>query len=173
MGRLEMILTVLAVDAPVVPPVPAPPHAPMTSARAVMAAAAAVHRLCMRSLRSGLVGLMARPGWAASLRRQPRNRASLASVALGVNEDEGPPLYARRVSIRRATTLAAALFIAVSCALQPPQISRPTPQSTTPPDRAPTGLPGGRVLFSKGGLDFGRPPPAGVPALEWTRVGPA
>src|SRR6267143_3467982 len=56
MGRLEMILTVLAVDAPVVPPVPAPPHAPMTSARAVMAAAADVHRLCMQTLPSGLIG---------------------------------------------------------------------------------------------------------------------
>src|SRR6266508_3963161 len=55
-GRLEMILTVLAVVAPVVPPVPPPPHAPMTSARAVMAAAAAVHRLCMNALPSGLIG---------------------------------------------------------------------------------------------------------------------
>src|SRR5688572_26949463 len=56
MGRLEMILTVLAADAPVVPPVPPPPHAPTTSARAVMAAAAAVHRLCMQVLPSGLIG---------------------------------------------------------------------------------------------------------------------
>src|SRR6185295_19674583 len=62
MGKLEMILTVLAVDAPVVPPVPAPPHAPITSASAVMAAAAVVHRLCMRTLRSGLIGCGLDPG---------------------------------------------------------------------------------------------------------------
>src|SRR5688572_12017012 len=93
MGRLEMILTVLAVDAPVVPPVPPPPHAPITSARAVMAAAAAVHRLCMQTLLlSGLIGIMARPWRAASLRRQPRNRASLASRAPCVNEDQRAPL---------------------------------------------------------------------------------
>src|SRR6185503_314511 len=62
MGKLEMILTVLAVDAPVVPPVPAPPHAPMTSARAVMAAAADVQRLCMLTLPSGLIGYGLDPG---------------------------------------------------------------------------------------------------------------
>src|SRR6267143_836987 len=61
-GKLDKILTVLAVDAPVVPPVPAPPHAPMTSARAVMAAAAAVQRLCMRTLPSGLIGYWLDPG---------------------------------------------------------------------------------------------------------------
>src|SRR3977135_4652626 len=43
-GKLEKILTVLAVDAPGVPPVPATPHELMTRARAVMAAAGGVPR---------------------------------------------------------------------------------------------------------------------------------
>src|SRR5437867_11010937 len=90
-GRLEMILTVLAVDAPVVP-VPPPPQAPITSARAVMAAAAAVQRLCMQTLPSGLIGMMARPWRAASVRRLPRDRASLGSSAPCVNEGKRPPL---------------------------------------------------------------------------------
>src|SRR5688500_7046734 len=173
MGRLEMILTVLAADAPVVPPVPPPPHAPITSARAVMAAAAAVHRLCMQILLSGLIGLMARPRRAASLRRLQRHRASLASSAPCVNEDEGPPLYARRVRLRRATCLVAAVFIATACAGQVPQISRPTPLSTTPPDRAPAGLPTGRVLFSKGGIDLWSAAPDGSGRVSVTTDGAA
>jgi Tol biopolymer transport system component len=54
----------------------------------------------------------------------------------------------------RVTGVVALLFIVAACSPQPPQTSRQTPVATTPPDRAPAGLPSGRVLFSKGGVDL-------------------
>lgn len=62
---------------------------------------------------------------------------------------------------RRATTLLAVLFIAAACTAQAPQVSRPTPISTVPPDRAPADLPSGRILFSKGGIDLWTAAPDG------------
>jgi Tol biopolymer transport system component len=58
------------------------------------------------------------------------------------------------VPLRRATALVALLFFAIACAAPAPPVSRATPASTTPPDRAPAGLPSGKVLFSKGGVDL-------------------
>jgi Tol biopolymer transport system component len=76
---------------------------------------------------------------------------------------------------RRATGLAVVLFIfiAVACAAQPPQISRPTPVSTTPPDRAPAGLASGKVLFSKGGVDLWSSAPDGSGRVAVTADGPS
>ena len=74
---------------------------------------------------------------------------------------------------RRATGLAAAVFIAVACAGQPPQISRATPLSTAPPDRAPVALPAGKVLFSKGGIDLWTAAPDGTGRAAVTSDGAA
>jgi Tol biopolymer transport system component len=75
------------------------------------------------------------------------------------------------VTIRRATGLAAAVFMAVACAGQPTPISRPTPVLTTPPDRAPAALPSGRLLFSKGGLDLWSAAPDGSGRVSVTTDG--
>jgi len=72
----------------------------------------------------------------------------------------------------RATALTTLLFIAAACASAPaPQTSRPTPVSTTPPDRAPAGLPAGKVLFSKGGLDLWAAAPDGSGRIAVTADG--
>ena len=75
--------------------------------------------------------------------------------------------------LRRATSLAAAAFIAVACAGQPPQVSRPTPLSIAPPDRAPAGLPSGKVLFSKGGIELWSAAPDGSGRVSVTTDGAA
>src|SRR6185503_768756 len=72
---------------------------------------------------------------------------------------------------RRATALVALLFIATACTTPAPQTSRPTPVSTTPPDRAPAGLPGGKVLFSRGGLDLWTAAPDGSARVAVTADG--
>lgn len=82
-------------------------------------------------------------------------------------------LYARWVRIRRATSLAAAVFIVAACSGQPPVVSRPTPLSTAPPDRAPAGLPAGRVLFSKGGIELWSAAPDGSGRAAVTTDGAA
>jgi Tol biopolymer transport system component len=74
---------------------------------------------------------------------------------------------------RRATALAALLFIAVACAAQPPDTSRATPRSTTPPDRAPAGLPSGKILFSKAGIDLWSSAPDGSGRVGVTSDGAA
>ena len=74
---------------------------------------------------------------------------------------------------RRATALIALLFIGVACAAPTPQTSRPTPTSTTPPDRAPAGLPAGKVLFSKGGIDLWTAAPDGTGRIAVTADGGA
>jgi Tol biopolymer transport system component len=76
---------------------------------------------------------------------------------------------------RRTVGLAALLSIsiAVACAVQPPQISRPTPVSTAPPDHAPAGLPSGKVLFSKGGVDLWSAAPDGSGGIVITADGSA
>jgi Tol biopolymer transport system component len=58
------------------------------------------------------------------------------------------------VPLGSATRLALLLFIVAACSAPSTLVTRPTPISTTPPDHAPTGLPSGKVLFSKGGLDL-------------------
>jgi len=73
----------------------------------------------------------------------------------------------------RATGLAAAVFIAVACAAQPPQISRATPLSTAPPDRAPAALPAGKLLFSKGGIELWTAAPDGTGRVAVTGDGAA
>jgi Tol biopolymer transport system component len=75
--------------------------------------------------------------------------------------------------LRRATRLVALLFIATACAGEAPQVSRPTPASTTPPDRAPAGLPAGKVLFSKGGFDLWTAAPDGTARIAMTTDGAA
>ena len=65
------------------------------------------------------------------------------------------------------------VFIAAACAGQPPQVSRPTPLSTTPPDRAPASLPTGRILFSKGGTDLWSAAPDGSGRVAVTTDGAA
>jgi Tol biopolymer transport system component len=75
------------------------------------------------------------------------------------------------VSLRRATGLLVVLFIAAACAGQPPQVTRPTPLSTAPPDRPPAGLPAGRVLFSKGGIDLWSAAPDGGGRVALTTDG--
>ncbi len=74
---------------------------------------------------------------------------------------------------RRATGLLILLFIAAACSAQPPQISRSTPVSTTPPDRAPAGLPAGKLLFSKGGIDLWTAAPDGSGRIGVTSDGAA
>src|SRR6185295_7839380 len=71
----------------------------------------------------------------------------------------------------RATALVALLFMVAACAAPAPQSSRPTPVSTTPPDQAPAGLPAGKVLFSKGGLDLWSAAPDGSGRLAITADG--
>jgi Tol biopolymer transport system component len=75
--------------------------------------------------------------------------------------------------LRLATGLVALLFIAAACAGEAPRVSRPTPLSTTPPDRAPAGLPAGKVLFSKGGFDLWTAAPDGSARLAMTTDGAA
>src|SRR3982074_2182761 len=75
--------------------------------------------------------------------------------------------------LRRATGLVALLFIVTACAGQPPQVSRPTPLSTTPPEQAPPGLSSGRVLFSKGGMDLWTAAPDGSGRTGMTTDGAA
>src|SRR6266511_3466875 len=72
---------------------------------------------------------------------------------------------------RRATALVALLFITAPCAAPAPQTSRATPVSTTPPDRAPAGLPAGKVLFSKGGIDLWTAAPDGTGRVGVTTDG--
>ncbi|HUG05204.1 MAG TPA: hypothetical protein VMQ78_01525 [Candidatus Limnocylindria bacterium] len=74
---------------------------------------------------------------------------------------------------RRATGLLALLFIAAACAAQPPVVTRPTPLSTTPADRAPDGLPPGRVLFSQGGVELWTAAPDGSGRVGVTTDGAA
>lgn len=75
--------------------------------------------------------------------------------------------------LRRATGLVALLFIGGACTGLAPQISRPTPVSTAPPDRAPAGLPSGKVLFSKGGIDLWTAAPDGSGRVGVTADGAA
>lgn len=75
--------------------------------------------------------------------------------------------------LRRATGLVAAVFIAVACAAQPPLTTRPTPLSTTPPDRPPASLPAGKLLFSKGGIDLWTAAPDGTGRVTLTTDGAA
>ena len=70
---------------------------------------------------------------------------------------------------QRATGLAAVLFIVAACSAQPPQTARPT--TTAPPDGAPTGLPAGKVLFSKEGLDLWTAAPDGSGRVAVTSDG--
>jgi Tol biopolymer transport system component len=61
----------------------------------------------------------------------------------------------------------------VACAAQPPDTSRATPGSTTPPDRAPAGLPSGKILFSKAGVDLWSSAPDGSGRVGVTSDGAA
>jgi Tol biopolymer transport system component len=76
---------------------------------------------------------------------------------------------------RSATGRAALLFIvavmAAACSAQAPQTSRPTPVSTEPPDHAPAGLPPGKLLFSKGGIDLWTAAPDGSGRIGVTTDG--
>src|SRR5258706_9394423 len=74
---------------------------------------------------------------------------------------------------RRATGVVALLFIAAACAAPGPDVSRATPASTTPPDRAPAGLSPGKVLFSKGGVDLWTAAPDGTRRVGVTTDGVA
>ena len=73
--------------------------------------------------------------------------------------------------LRGATGLALLLFIVAACSAPSPQITRPTPISTIPPDHAPRGLPSGTVLFSKGGLDLWTAAPDGSGRVPVTADG--
>jgi len=58
------------------------------------------------------------------------------------------------MTVRSATAAVVAAFIAVSCTATPPVAQSQRPLSTSAPSGAPSGLTGGRVLFSKAGLDL-------------------
>src|SRR5438445_2995167 len=58
------------------------------------------------------------------------------------------------MTVRSATAAVVAAFIAVSCTASPPVAQSQQPLSTFAPSGAPSGLTGGRVLFSKAGLDL-------------------
>ena len=64
----------------------------------------------------------------------------------------------------------AALFIAACTAPQAPARQRP-PENTSAPAGAPTGLPGGRVLFSKAGIDLWSSTPDGGGRVAVTHDG--
>ncbi len=75
--------------------------------------------------------------------------------------------------LRSATGLAVLLFIVVACSAQPPLVTRPTAVSTTPPDHAPAGLPSGKLLFSRGGIDLWTAAPDGSGRVGITSDGAA
>jgi Tol biopolymer transport system component len=77
------------------------------------------------------------------------------------------------MTLRRGTGFIGLLFIAAACAAQPPQVSRPTSPSTTAPDRAPSGLSPGRVLFSRAGFDLWTAAPDGSGRVAITTDGAA
>ena len=74
---------------------------------------------------------------------------------------------------RSATGLALLLLIVAACSAQPPQVTRPTAVSTAPPDHAPAGLPPGKLLFSKGGIDLWTAAPDGSVRVGATSDGAA
>src|SRR2546427_9539084 len=65
------------------------------------------------------------------------------------------------------------MFSVAACSAPPPQITRATPVSTTPPDHAPLGLPLGKILFSKGGVDLWSAAPDGSTRVPVTTDGTA
>ena len=75
--------------------------------------------------------------------------------------------------LRSATGLALLLFIVAACSAQSPQTTRPTAVSTTPPDHPPAGLPSGKLLFSKGGIDLWTAAPDGSGRVGVTSDGAA
>ena len=75
--------------------------------------------------------------------------------------------------LRSATGLAVLLFIVAACSAQPPLVTRPTAVSTTPPDHAPAGLPSGKLLFSRGGIDLWTAAPDGSGRVGITSDGAA
>jgi len=77
------------------------------------------------------------------------------------------------VPLRSATGLAVLLFIVAACSAQPPLVTRPTAVSTTPPDHAPAGLPSGKLLFSRGGIDLWTAAPDGSGRVGITSDGAA
>ena len=75
--------------------------------------------------------------------------------------------------LRSATGLAVLLFSVAACSAQPPLVTRPTAVSTTPPDHAPAGLPSGKLLFSRGGVDLWTAAPDGSGRVGVTSDGAA
>ena len=77
------------------------------------------------------------------------------------------------MTVRSATAAALALFIAVSCTATTPVARSERPVSTSAPSGAPSGLTGGRVLFSKAGIDLWSSLPDGSGRVAVTQDGSA
>ena len=72
---------------------------------------------------------------------------------------------------RVATVILAALFSAVACAPAPPDVRSALPTSTAAPSGPPPGLTGGRILFSRYGLDLWSSQPDGGGRVAITQDG--
>lgn len=75
------------------------------------------------------------------------------------------------MTVRLATAVVGALFIAAACSPTQPVALSQRPPSTAAPAGAPSGLTSGRVLFSKGGLDLWSSRPDGSGRLPITQDG--
>lgn len=75
------------------------------------------------------------------------------------------------MTLRFATAVLGALFIAAACSPTQPVAESQRPRSTAAPSGAPAGLTSGRVLFSKGGLDLWSSQPDGSGRLSITQDG--